>query len=134
MVFTVARSSAPLKPPLLSKEHAVHLWYANQRLQQTSRAAIQSKERHKASAATATRRCAELECRLSVIERRATDAEARVEQLRQALATFENQTAPKRLRLKLLGLTKRFHPERTATTTPTEITKALNALVEEMDG
>ena len=157
--YTIARSSAPQKPPALSKDDAVRLWYSNRQLLQTNNAVVQSKERHKASAATATRRCLELESRLSEIERRATEAETRVAQLRQELEKQEKQTASRAteaekrvaqlrqalerrekhsasslLRRKLLNLVKNFHPDRTTTTTPTEVTKALNTLVEELDG
>jgi chromosome segregation ATPase len=157
--YIIARSSAPQKPPALSKDDAVRLWFANRQLQKTNQTVLHSKERHKASAAAATRRCSELESRLSEIERRATDAEKRVArlrqelerqekqtasrvieaekrvaQLRQELDRNETQTASNVLRRKLLNLVKIFHPDRTTTTTPTEVTKALNALVEELDG
>ena len=81
----------------------------------------------------AARRCADLETHLSYIEQRAAAAEASVEQLRKQLAKYETQTAVRVMRQKLLSLVKRFHPDRISTTTPTEITKALNALVEELD-
>jgi predicted RNase H-like nuclease (RuvC/YqgF family) len=135
------------------------LWFANRQLHQTNKAVVQSKEQHKASAAAATRRCSELEYRLSEIERRATEAEERVAQLRQELERQEKQTASRAteaekrvaqlrqalerrekhtassvLRRKLLNLVKTFHPDRITTTTPTEVTKALNTLVEELDG
>ena len=157
--YTIARSSAPQKPPALSKDDAVRLWFANRQLQQTNKAVVQSKERHKASCAAATRRCSELESRLSEIERRATEAETRVAQLRQELERHEKQTASRTseaekrvaqlrqalerrekhtassvLRRKLLNLVKNFHPDRTTTTTPTDVTNALNTLVEELDG
>ena len=48
-------------------------------------------------------------------------------------AQAHGQTAPRLLRQKLLALVKRFHPDRTKTATPDEVTKALNGLVEEMD-
>ena len=85
-------------------------------------------------AAAATRRCTALESRLSEIERRATEAETRVVQLRQELERHEKQTAFSVLRRKLLILVKTFHPDRTTATTPTEVTKVLNNLVEELDG
>jgi predicted RNase H-like nuclease (RuvC/YqgF family) len=157
--YTIARSSAPQKPPALSKDDAMRLWYSNRQLLQTNNAVVQSKERYKTSAAAATRRCSELESRLSEIERRATEAEERVAhlrqelerqekqtasrateaekrvaQLRQALERREKHTASSVLRRKLLNLVKTFHPDRTTTTTPTEVTKALNALVEELGG
>ena len=122
MSFVVTSSSALVKPPLLDKNDAIRLWFANRRLNQTMKLAVQRKEKYKASAATAARRCTELESRLVEIERRATAAESRVE-----------QTAPRLLRQRLLGLVRRFHPDRTKTATPDEITKALNGLVEEMD-
>eukprot|EP00966_Prymnesium_polylepis_P147248 3401381-Prymnesium_polylepis.1 len=91
--YTIGRSSAPQKPPALSKDDAVRLWLANRQLHQTNKAVVQSKERHKASAAAATRRCSELESRLSEIERRATEAKERVAQLRTELERQEKQTA-----------------------------------------
>ena len=91
-------------------------------------------------AANATRRCAELESRLAELERRATDAEARVQHLDRELTKCEKRVnmpaivvVPKVLRQKVIGLVRRFHPDRTASTTPTDITKALNVLVEEID-
>jgi alcohol dehydrogenase class IV len=65
---------------------------------------------------------------------RATEAKKRVAQLRQALERREKHSASSLLRRKLLNLVKTFHPDRTTTTTPTEVTKALNTLVEELDG
>ena len=88
---------------------------------------------YKASAKNAARRCADLETHLSYIEQRAAAAEASVEQLRKQLAKYETQTAVRVMRQKLLSLIKQFYPDRISTTTPTEITKALNALVEELD-
>jgi septal ring factor EnvC (AmiA/AmiB activator) len=138
--YTVARTSAPQKPPALSKDDAVRLWFANRQLNQTNKAVVQSKERHKASCSAATRRCSELESRLLEIERRATEAERRVAQLTQELAKCEKQVnmrdanvAPHILRQKVIGLIRRFHPDRNTSTTPTEVTKALNLLVEEID-
>lgn len=154
-LYTIARSTAPQKPPALSKGDAVRLWFANRELRETNKAVIQSKGRHKAAAATATRRCSELESRLSEIERRAIEAENRVAQLRQELERqastaieaemriaqlkqelerHDKQTAPSVVRRKLLSLIKAFHPDRTTSTTPTEVTRALNALVEVLDG
>ena len=144
---TITRSSVPVKPPALSKDDAVRLWFANRELHQTNKAVVRRKDQYKASAATAGRRCTELETRLSELERRATAAESRVEQLNRELMKCESraavqaraqaqahgQTAPRLLRQRLLGLVRRFHPDRTKTTTPDEITKALNGLVEEMD-
>ena len=43
----------PVKPPLLTKEDAVRLWFANRRLNQTTKAATQKKDQYKVSAATA---------------------------------------------------------------------------------
>jgi predicted nucleic acid-binding Zn-ribbon protein len=125
-------------------------------LRETNKALVQSKGRHKATAASATKRCSELESRLSEIERRAAEAESqlrqelerhekhtafrvteagkRAAQLRQALERREKHTAFSALRRKLLNLVKTFHPDRIATTTPTDVTKALNTLVEELDG
>ena len=123
----------PEKPPLLSQRHAAELWYETRRLQQEKRVAIQRKEKYKSEAANTGRRCADLETRLSHIEQRAAAAEASVEQLRKQLAKYETQTAVRVMRQKLLSLVKQFHPDRTSTTTPTEVTKALNALVEELD-
>ena len=140
--YIIARSSAPVKPPALSKDSAVRLWYANRQLRQTNREVFQSKERHKASAAAASKRCLELESRLSEIERRANDAEARVQQLCCKVAKYESWVAwaqaqanavPRLLRQKLLCAIRRFHPDRTRTTDPDEVTKALNALLEEVD-
>jgi chromosome segregation ATPase len=138
--YTIARTSAPQKPPALSKDDAVRLWFANRQLQQTNKAVVQSKERHKASSAAATRRCSELESRLSEIERRANNAEVRVQHLTRELAKCEKQVsvrdenvAPNILRQKVIGLIRRFHPDRNTSTTPTEVTKALNLLVEEID-
>jgi chromosome segregation ATPase len=138
--YTTARSSAPQKPLALSKDDAVRLWFANRELRETNKAIVQSKERHKASAATATRRCSELESRLSEIERRATEAERRVQHLTQELAKCEKQVsmrdanvAPHILSQKVISLIRRFHPDRNTSTTPTEVTKALNLLVEEID-
>ena len=88
---------------------------------------------YKASAKNAARRCADLETHLSYIEQRAAAAEASVEQLRKQLAKYETQTAVRVMRQKLLSLVKQFHPDRISTTTTTEVTKALNALVEELD-
>ena len=147
MSFVVTSSSALVKPPLLDKNDAIRLWFANRRLNQTTKAAIQRKDQYKASAASAARRCTELEARLVEIERRATAAESRVEQLNRELMKCESQaatqaliqaqahgqTAPRLIRQRLLGLVRRFHPDRTKTTTPDEVTKALNGLVEEMD-
>ena len=147
MSFVVTSSSALVKPPLLDKNDAIRLWFANRRLNQTTKAAIQRKDQYKASAASAARRCTELEARLVEIERRATAAESRVEQLNRELMKCESraavqaraqaqahgQTAPRLLRQKLLALVRRFHPDRTKTATPDEVTKALNGLVEEMD-
>ena len=157
--YTIARPNAPRNPPALSKNCAVRLWFANRELRETNKALVQSKGRHKAAAASATKRCSELESRLSEIERRAAEAEKRVSQLRQelerqekqtasrateakqraarfiqALARRENHTASSVLRRKLLNLVKTFHPDRITTTTPTDVTKALNTLVEELDG
>ena len=138
--YTIARTSAPQKPPALSKDDAVRLWFANRQLQQTNKAVVQSKERHKASSAAATRRCSELESRLSEIERRANNAEVRVQHLTRELAKCEKQVAmqaaaaaPRILRQKLLTLVKNFHPDRCAACTPTTVTQALNALVEEIE-
>ena len=147
MSFVVTSSSALVKPPLLDKNDAIRLWFANRRLNQTMKLAVQRKEKYKASAATAARRCTELESRLVEIERRASAAESRVEQLNRELMKCESraavqaraqaqahgQTAPRLLRQKLLALVRRFHPDRTKTATPDEVTKALNGLVEEMD-
>jgi hypothetical protein len=72
--FTIARSSAPQKPPALSKNCAVRLWFANRELRETNKALVQSKGRHKAAAASATKRCSEQKSRLSEIERRAAEA------------------------------------------------------------
>jgi predicted nucleic acid-binding Zn-ribbon protein len=157
--YTIACSSAPQKPPALSKDDAIRLWVANRQLHRTNKAVVQSKERHKLAAATATRRCSELESRLLEIERKAIEAEERVAQLRQEIERQEKQTASRTaeaekrvaqlrqaferrekptassvLRRKLLNLVKNFHPDRITTTTPTDVTKALNTLVEEMDG
>ena len=85
--------SAPQSPSALSKNCAVRLWFANRELRETNKALVQSKGRHKAAAASATKRCSELESRLSEIERRATEAETRVAQLRQELERHEKQTA-----------------------------------------
>ena len=138
--YTIARTSAPQKPPALSKDDAVRLWFANRQLHQTNKAVVQSKERHKSTADTATRRCSELESRLLEIERRATEAERRVAQLTQELAKCEKQAStrdanvgPHILRQKVISLIRRFHPDRNKSTTPTEVTKALNLLVEEID-
>ena len=156
--FTIARSSAPQLPPALSKTDAVRLWFANRELRETNKAVVQSKGRHKAAAASATKRCSELESRLSEIERRASEAEERVTQLRQELERQEKQTtsraaeAEKRvaqlrqalerrekhsafsvLRRKLLSMIKTFHPDRIKITTPTEVTAALTSLVEYLD-
>lgn len=138
--YTIARSSAPQKPPALSKDDAVRLWYSNRQLVQTNNAVLQSKERYKTSATAATRRCSELESRLSEIERRANNAEVRVQHLTRELAKCEKQiamqaavAAPRILRQKLLTLVKSFHPDRCAACTPTTVTQALNALVEEIE-
>ena len=144
---TIARSSVPLKPPLFRPGDDCKLWFGNQRLrdevsvaQRRTHSERRSKERHKTLAANATRRCAELESRLAELERRATDAEARVQHLARELTKCEKRVnmpaivvVPKVLRQKVIGLVLRFHPDRAASTTPTEITKALNVLVEEID-
>jgi uncharacterized coiled-coil protein SlyX len=139
-MFTITRPSMPVKPPALSKDDAIRLWFANRQLQETNKAAVQRKEKYKASAATAARRCTELESRLNELERRATVAEARVQELSHELAKCEIQAArkapptpPRLLRQRLLSLVRRFHPDRTATTTSDEVTKALTGLLEELD-
>ena len=145
----ICRSSVPVKPPLLSKEDAVRLWFANRQLNETTKAAVHRKETYKKSAATANRRCTELESRLSEIERRANAAEARVRDLSRELAKNESraatqahahaqacaqgQAAPRLLRQRLLSMVRTFHPDRKSDTTPTEVTKVLNNLIEELD-
>ena len=145
-VVIASRSSVPVKPPLLTKEDAVRLWFANRQLNEQAKAAVQRKETYKRSATTANRRCTELESRLSEIERRANAAEARVRDLSRELAVCETRAAtqaraqeqavpaPSRLlRQRLLCLLRQFHPDRTATTTPGEVAKALNGFVEDFD-
>eukprot|EP00966_Prymnesium_polylepis_P144547 3337983-Prymnesium_polylepis.1 len=109
--YTIGRSSTPQKPPALSKDDAVRLWFANRQLQLTNKAVVQSKERHKTSASAAMRRCSELESRLSEIERRASNAERRVQYLTQELAKCEKHmsmhdtnVAPHILRQKVISL------------------------------
>eukprot|EP00966_Prymnesium_polylepis_P334598 7389969-Prymnesium_polylepis.1 len=92
-----------------------------------------SKERHRMSAAESTRRCSQFEDQLASASKRAAEADERVETLSRELARYEKQVASCALRLKLLALVRQFHPDKTATTTPTEITAALNSLVEELD-
>ena len=142
------------KPPALSKHHAVRFYFVNQELRNTNSDLLRRKEIHKASAANATRRCSQLESRLSEIEHRAAEADKRVAQLRQELQRREGEaaeaekrvaqlrhelegheknTASSLLRRKLLNIIKTFHPDRMASTTPTEVTKKLNALLEEFD-
>ena len=145
-MFTITRPSIPVKPPPLTKYDAIRLWFANKELNQTSKAVVRRKDQYKASAATAGRRCTELETRLSELERRATTAESRVQDLARELANCERRAAvqarareqavpmPSRLlRQRLLCLVRQFHPDRTAQTTPDEVTKALNGLVEDID-
>ena len=156
--YTIVRPNAPRNPPALSKNCAVRLWFANRELRETNKALVQSKGRHKTAAASATKRCSELESRLSEIERRAAEAEKRVSQLRQELERQEKQTASRAteaekraarliqelerrethtafsaLRRKLLSMIKTFHPDRIKITTPTEVTAALTSLVEYLD-
>ena len=107
--FVVPRPP-PEKHPLLSKRHAVELWYETRRLNQEKRVAIQRKKRYKAAAKNAARRCADLETHLSYIEQRAAAAEASVEQLRKQLAKYETQTAVRVMRQKLLSLIKTILP------------------------
>ena len=64
-MFTITRPSIPVKPPPLTKYDAIRLWFANKELNQTSKAVVRRKDQYKASAATAGRRCTELETRLS---------------------------------------------------------------------
>ena len=145
-MFTITRPSIPVKPPPLTKYDAIRLWFANKELNQTSKAVVRRKDQYKASAATAGRRCTELETRLSELERRATTAESRVQDLARELANCERRAAvqaqareqavpmPSRLlRQRLLCLVRQFHPDRTVQTTPDEVTKALNGLVEDID-
>ena len=94
MNFVVTSSSALVKPPLLDKNDAIRLWFANRRLNQTMKLAVQRKEKYKASAATAARRCTELESKLVEIERRASAAESRVEQLNRELMKCESREPP----------------------------------------
>ena len=144
MSFVVTSSSAQVKPPILDRNDAIRLWFTNRRLNQTMKAVVTRKDQYKASAATAARRCTELETRLSELERRATTAESRVQDLARELAKCERRATvqareqavpmPSRLlRQRLLCLVRQFHPDRTAQTTPGEVTKALNGLVEEID-
>ena len=123
----------PEKPPLLSQRHAAELWYETRRLQKEKRVAIQRKEKYKSEAANAGRRCVELEARLYELERRASQAEARVEHLSQQLTKYETQRAGRVLKQKLLSLVKMFHPDKKKSTTPTEVCACLNAIAEELD-
>ena len=146
MSFVVTSSSALVKPPILDRNDAIRLWFANRRLNQAVKAVAKRKDQYKASAATAARRCTGLETRLSELERRATTAESRVQDLARELANCERRAAvqarareqavpmPSRLlRQRLLCLVRQFHPDRTVQTTPDEVTKALNGLVEDID-
>ena len=143
MSFVLASSSERVKPPLLDKNDAIKLWFACRKLELTTTAAINRKETYKSVAASTARRCTELETRLSELERRVADAEARVQHLKNELekcesravarAQVQGRAAPRLLRHKLLGLVRRFHPDRTARTTPDEVTKALNGLLEAVD-
>ena len=84
------------------------------------------------SAAESMRRCSELEDQLASVNKRAMDAEKCAEKLRLEVDRYQKQATCRAIRLKLLALVRQFHPDKTSTTTPTEVTKALTALLEDL--